>query len=106
MCINYFSFFDTRQVMPSNFNLFMDRKYEDLRGKWAEIIGWSSQSHSFRGSDGKVMMPPFSDLIQFKYVYECSNVTCPLNRKEFCMPTMILRYIIIISTGYSFESET
>lgn len=104
MCVDYFSFFHIRQDIPSIFNLFMDKKYEELRGKWAEIIEWSS--NSFNCCDGKVMMPPFYNLIEFKYSYECSIVTCSLNQREFCMPSMILRYIIIISTGYSFESET
>jgi hypothetical protein len=104
MSVDYFSFFHIRQDIPSIFYLFMDKKYEELRGKWAEIIEW--RSNSFRGCDGQVMMPPFHKLIEFKYSYECSIVTCPLNRTEFCMPSMNLRYIIIISTGYSFESET
>jgi hypothetical protein len=39
----------------------MDKKYEELRGKWAEIIEW--RSNSFRGCDGQVMMPPFHKLI-------------------------------------------
>jgi hypothetical protein len=73
----------------------MDRKYEELRGTWAEIIGWSSDS--FYGCDAEMMMPPFSNLIVFKYSYECSIVTCPLNQREFRMPAMILRYINISS---------
>jgi hypothetical protein len=89
MCINYFSFFDTRQELVSIFHLFMNRKYEELRGTWAKIIEWSS--NSFRGCEGEVMMIPFSHLIDFKYSSECSNVTCLLDRRKFCMSGMVLR---------------